>query len=53
MVMEQALELVVEPSETCMVKLEVPWVVGVPEMTPVEGLRDRPAGRAPEVRDQV
>jgi hypothetical protein len=34
------------------VKLEVPAVVGVPEMTPDE-LRERPAGSVPEERVQV
>jgi hypothetical protein len=34
------------------VKLDVPAVVGVPEMTPPEE-RDRPAGREPEASDQL
>jgi hypothetical protein len=40
-------------SWTVAVKLAVPLVVGVPEITPVEGARVRPAGRLPEVMDQV
>jgi hypothetical protein len=36
-----------------MVKFDVPAVVGVPEMTPVEELSERPVGREPEVTDQV
>lgn len=43
---------VVEPSLTCAVKLEVPAEDGVPEITPVEELRLRPAGREPEEIDQ-
>jgi hypothetical protein len=39
-------------SATWTVKLEVPAVVGVPEITPAE-LSDNPAGRAPELIDQV
>jgi hypothetical protein len=35
------------------VKLEVPAVVGVPEIVPVEEPRDNPAGRLPEAIDQV
>jgi hypothetical protein len=41
-----------EESVTCTVKVEVPAVVGVPEITPAE-LRLSPAGRDPDVRDQV
>jgi hypothetical protein len=44
---------VVEPSFTWTVKLEVPVVVGVPEITPVEVLSDSPAGSEPLVVDQV
>ncbi len=40
-------------SVTVTVKLEVPLAVGVPEMMPVDGDRLRPAGRVPEVIDQV
>ena len=39
-------------SLTCTVKLWVPWLVGVPVMAPEE-LRVRPAGKLPEVIDQV
>jgi hypothetical protein len=35
------------------VKLDVPAVVGVPEIVPVEEPRDRPAGRLPETIDHV
>jgi len=35
------------------VKLNVPLVVGVPEMAPVPGLRLRPVGRLPEPIDQL
>ena len=35
------------------VKLEVPAVVGVPEITPVAGARANPAGRVPVVIDHV
>ena len=34
-------------------KLDVPLVVGVPEMMPVVAARVSPAGRLPEVIDQV
>ena len=37
----------------CTVKVLAPTVVGVPEMTPVEAARARPAGRVPEAIDQV
>ena len=40
-------------SVTCTVKVDVPLVVGVPDMTPVEGFRAKPAGRVPEETDQV
>ncbi len=40
-------------SVTRTVKLLVPIVVGVPEITPVSGASDRPAGSAPEVMDHV
>jgi hypothetical protein len=35
------------------VKLEVPAVVGVPEMTPVPAARLKPAGNVPVVTDQL
>jgi hypothetical protein len=35
------------------VKVEVPAAVGVPLIAPVCGFRDSPAGRFPEVTDQV
>jgi hypothetical protein len=45
-VMERAPVAIVEfASLTCIVKAYVPAVVGVPEMTPVEGSRVNPAGR--------
>ena len=34
-------------------KLLVPVVVGVPEMMPVDGASDSPAGRLPEIIDQA
>jgi hypothetical protein len=40
-------------STTVVVKVEVPVLVGVPEIVPVEGVRVSPAGRPPEVIDQV
>jgi hypothetical protein len=40
-------------SVTVAVKLDVPVAVGVPEITPVVADRVRPAGRLPEVTDQV
>ena len=40
-------------SLTVAVKLYVPLVVGVPEMMPVVAARVSPAGRLPEVIDQV
>lgn len=36
-----------EPYTALTVNVEVPAVVGVPEITPDEGLRDNPAGRVP------
>src|SRR6185312_1889019 len=36
-------------SLTCAVKLLVPVAVGVPEMTPLEELRDNPSGKLPEI----
>jgi hypothetical protein len=40
-------------SLTVAVKLDVPLVVGVPEIMPVVAARVSPAGRLPEVIDQV
>jgi hypothetical protein len=40
-------------SFTVTVKLEVPVAVGVPEITPVDEARVKPAGRAPELIDQL
>jgi hypothetical protein len=40
-------------SVTCRVKLLVPAAVGVPEITPVAGARDKPTGKVPEMTDQV
>lgn len=40
-------------SATLAVKLKVPTVVGVPEITPVAVLSDNPGGREPEEIDQV
>jgi hypothetical protein len=40
-------------SVTVTVKLEVPLVVGVPEMRPVPAAKVRPAGRLPLVMFQV
>jgi hypothetical protein len=54
--MEVAADLVWtgEPlSLTIAVKLDVPLVVGVPEMIPVVAAKVSPAGRLPEVIDQV
>ena len=53
MVMDRLWVSVCPPLVTWAVKFEVPAVVGVPLMTPVEALRDRPAGSAPAVMDQV
>ena len=44
MVMERGWVSVVEPSSTWAVKLEVPTVVGVPEMIPVPESSDSPSG---------
>jgi hypothetical protein len=35
------------------VKLNVPTAVGVPLITPVTGLNDKPVGKAPEDNDKV
>ena len=40
-------------SVTCTVKLLVPLAVGVPEITPVLGASDSPAGKVPTETDQV
>jgi hypothetical protein len=40
-------------SVTLAVKLEVPPVVGVPVIAPVEATRESPAGRLPEASDHV
>ena len=40
-------------SVTLTVKFEVPLLVGVPEITPVDDDRVRPAGRLPEATDHV
>ena len=40
-------------SVTCTVKLNVPDVVGVPEMAPVEDVKLKPAGRDPELMLQL
>ena len=40
-------------STTWAVKLNVPAVVGVPVMAPVDVLSDRPAGRAPLMMEKV
>jgi len=40
-------------SLTCTVKVLTPMVVGVPEIAPVVVLRVSPAGREPEVTDQL
>ncbi len=41
------------PSVTCTVKLLVPPTVGVPEMAPVAGFRERPPGRLPATTAQA
>ena len=53
MVMERGLVAVVELSATWAVKPEVAAVVGVPAISPVEGVSDSPAGSEPLVIDQV
>jgi len=40
-------------SLTCTVKLLVPVLVGVPEITPLLDASDSPAGRVPEAMDQL
>ena len=44
-----ALSGVLSESSTSTVKLAVPAVVGVPEMTPVLDVSDSPAGKVPEL----
>lgn len=39
-------------SNTLTVKLEVPAVVGIPKMVPVEFSSDNPTGRLPAIMDQ-
>ena len=41
------------PSATWTVKLDVPAVVSVPEITPEAAVRDSPAGSEPADTDQV
>ena len=41
------------PFAALMINVYVPAVVGVPEIAPVAELRLRPAGRDPELTDQV
>ena len=41
------------PSVTTRVKVEVPDVVGTPEIRPVDGWRVRPPGSVPPVTDHV
>jgi hypothetical protein len=52
MVCGEVFEVAVE-SVTWMVRLELPEVVGVPAISPVDVLRDNPAGRLPLAIDQV
>jgi hypothetical protein len=40
-------------SETCTVNVLVPDPVGVPEIIPVAGSSARPAGKLPEMTDQL
>ena len=40
-------------STTMSVKLNAPWAVGVPEITPVEGFSVRPGGKAPVAMENV
>jgi len=52
--MERAFVAVVAfASFTCAVKLNVPALVGVPEITPVVVFSFSPPGRLPEAIDQV
>ena len=45
--------LVARLSRTRTVKLQLPFFVGVPLMTPVEELSESPGGNAPDGSDQV
>jgi hypothetical protein len=38
-------------SATVAVNVDVPLLLGTPEMTPVDGVNERPAGRLPDVMD--
>ena len=50
----RALEAVIElASVTCTEKLLVPLPVGVPEITPVADASVNPAGKVPEITDQL
>jgi hypothetical protein len=40
-------------SVTVVVKIELPVLVDVPEIVPVDGVRTSPAGKLPEVIDHV
>ena len=42
-----------DTSTTLKVRLDVPLPVGVPEIVPLLAAKERPAGRAPLVMDQV
>jgi hypothetical protein len=42
-----------QESITLTVKFDVPYAVGVPEITPVPAAIDRPAGRLPELIDHA
>ena len=53
MVMDIAFVIVVMPSSASTVKFDVPGVVGVPLMTPVEESKESPAGSEPEASDQL
>ena len=54
MVIDNAFEAVCETaSVTFAEKLNVPAVFGVPDITPLEALRDSPPGNAPDKRDHV
>lgn len=46
-------QFVIPASETSATNEYVPPVVGVPEITPVELLRESPAGNEPEAIDQA
>ncbi len=55
-VIEVAIELVclgLPESTTVAVKLNVPLVVGVPEIKPVNATIERPGGNCPDVMDHV